>query len=38
MNDFYRFVQERANALAEAIEWVLGIDDRPTLDEEERDA
>ena len=35
MTDFYRFVQERANALAEAIEWVLGIDDRPAMDEEE---
>lgn len=32
--DFARFVEERAHRLAEAIEWALGIDDRPSMDDD----
>lgn len=32
--DFARFVEERANRLAEAIGWVFGIDDRPVMDDD----
>jgi hypothetical protein len=32
--DFARFVEERAHRLAEAIEWALGIDDRPVMDDD----